>query len=307
MDGVLEIVVWGARGSIPISNAAVMTYGGCTSCVQVIADNGAHIIFDGGSGIHALGNKYIEEGFPDNPAIFISHAHWDHIQGIPFFTPAFIPGNRIRFFGCNHGTVSFRDILKNQMESPYFPVTLASWQADITISSIGETTVDIDGIKVTSSYAEHPGMTLGYRLDYKGKSIVYLPDNEPFAKFDTEAVFVNRSHEEEMGMETVFLEDQKAKFFGFIHDADVLIHDAQYTPEEYKRKVGWGHSNYEMAVRIGLYGNVRHLVLFHHDASRSDAEVGTIVKTCRRMVADSGGSMEVTAACQGAAPLQLVG
>lgn len=305
MDGILEIVFWGVRGSIPISNPGIMTYGGCTSCVEVIADNDAHIVLDGGSGIHPLGNKYMKKGFPDELTIFITHAHWDHIQGLPFFTPAFVPGNKIRFYGCNQGTVSFMDVLKNQMETPYFPVTLASWQADIAIESIDETVVDIKGIKIKSSYAEHPGMTLGYRMDYKGKSVVYLPDNEPFAKFDMETVFVDHTNDEDVDMETVFLEDQKAKFFGFIQDADVLIHDAQYTPEEYKQKTGWGHSNFELAVRIGLYGNVKHLVLFHHDASRSDADIERIVETSRKIVSDSGGSMRVTAACQSAPPLKL--
>jgi phosphoribosyl 1,2-cyclic phosphodiesterase len=306
MNGILEIVFWGVRGSLPISNSASSNYGGSTSCVEVIADNGTHIVFDGGSGIHPLGNKYMKEGLPKDLTIFITHAHWDHIQGLPFFTPAFVPGNKIGFFGCDQGTISFRDVLKHQMETPYFPVKLSSWLADIDIESIGETTIDINGIKIRSSYTEHPGMTLGYRLDYKGKSVVYMPDNEPFAKFDMETVFEEHGeNDEDLDMEKVFLEDQKAKLFSFIQDADVLIHDAQYTPEEYKAKAGWGHANFELTVRLALHGNVKHLVLFHHDASRSDRDIDRIVETSARIVSEQKGSMEVTAASQNAPNLIL--
>ncbi len=299
MSGTLELVFWGVRGSIPVSNNDISQYGGCTSCVELIADNGTHIVFDGGSGIHPLGNKYMNEGLPEKLNVFITHAHWDHIQGLPFFVPAFIPGNKITFYGCNQGTISFRDVLKHQMETPYFPVKLTHWMADITIESIGETVVDINGIKVQSAYAEHPGMTLGYKVEYKGKRIVYLPDNEPFAKFDMNKIFVERDLDsEDLDMEMVFLEDQKNKFFNFIGSADVLIHDAQYTPEEYQSRVGWGHSNFELTVRTALYGNVKHLVLFHHDASRTDEDIEEIVRISRKIAGEQGSSMQITAASQ---------
>jgi phosphoribosyl 1,2-cyclic phosphodiesterase len=306
MSKTLEIIFWGVRGSIPVSNQNISYYGGSTSCVEVIADNGTIIVFDGGSGIHPLGNKYMKEGLPDNLTIFITHAHWDHIQGLPFFTPAFIPGNKLTFYGCNQGDIPFKDVLKHQMETPYFPVKLSSWAADITFLSIGETTVDINGLSVTSSYAEHPGMTLGYRLDYKGKRIVYMPDNEPFAKFDMDKIFVDRDKDDEdLEMEMVCLEDQKAKFFGFINCADVLIHDAQYTPEEYKSKVGWGHSNFEFTVRAALYGKVKHLVLFHHDVTRSDDDIEKIVEISKEIVHKQGGTMEITAASQSSPSLDI--
>lgn len=298
MSKTLEIIFWGVRGSLPVSSQNTSCYGGSTSCVQVIADNGTHIVFDGGSGIHPLGNKYMKEGLPENLSIFITHAHWDHIQGLPFFIPAFILGKKMTFYGCNQGDIPFKEVIKNQMETPYFPVKLSSWMADITFESIGETVVDINGIKIGSFYAEHPGMTLGYRLEYEGKRIVYMPDNEPFAKYDINKVLVDHGDDEEPDMETVFLEDQKARFFGLIDNADVLIHDAQYTPEEYKSKVGWGHSSFEFIVRAALYGKVKHLVLFHHDATRSDKDIDAIVEISRKMASDEGSSMKITAASQ---------
>ena len=307
MSEILEIVFWGVRGSIPVSNQSITHFGGSTSCVEIIADNGTHIVFDGGSGIHPLGDKYMKEGLPKHFSIFITHAHWDHIQGLPFFTPAFIPGNKITFYGCNQGSIPFKDVLKHQMETPYFPVKLSSWMADIGFESIGEQTVDINGVKVKSSYAEHPGMTLGYRLEYNGKSVVYMPDNEPFAKFDMDQVFQHHDIEDEnLDLELVFLEDQKEKFFSFIRDADVLIHDAQYTPEEYKGKAGWGHSSFELTVKVALYGNVKHLVLFHHDASRSDQDVSQIVEASRALVKQHGGTLKVSAASQTCPPLKLM-
>jgi phosphoribosyl 1,2-cyclic phosphodiesterase len=306
MSKALEIVFWGVRGSIPVSGQRTALYGGSTSCVELIADNGTHIVLDGGSGIHPLGLKYMQEGFPDHLHIFITHAHWDHIQGLPFFVPAFIPGNKITFYGCNQGAIPFEDVLRHQMETPYFPVKLSSWMADIFIESIGETVVDINGIQIQSSYAEHPGMTLGFRLEYQGKSVVYMPDNEPFANFDLDKVFAeNDLDAEDLDMEMVFLEDQKHKFFSFIKNADVFIHDAQYTPEEYKTKTGWGHSSYELATRAALHGKVKHLVLFHHDAARTDKDLDTILEICRKIASDEGSSMVITAASQSAPKLTL--
>jgi len=304
MDSDLEIRFWGVRGSMPVCSPDVISYGGATPCVEIVADNGTHIVLDAGTGIQALGARYLRNGMPRHCAVFITHAHWDHIQGLPFFAPAFVPGHRIAFFGCNQGTLSFRDVLRAQMRSPFFPVEIESWQAEITIKSIAETTIDINGVSVTSRYAEHPGMTLGFRIGYKGKSIVYLPDNEPFARFEQAKVFTEIAVDPgEPDMELVCLLDQKKQFFNFIRSADVLIHDAQYMPMEYPAKIGWGHCSFITAVRAAMYGQVRHLVLFHHDPQRTDAEIGAQVQSCAAMVRASGASLTVSAASQSAPPI----
>jgi len=306
MGSELEIRFWGVRGSMPVCSSEVVAYGGCTPCVQLIADNGTHIILDGGTGIQALGREYLKNGMPGHCAVFITHAHWDHIQGLPFFSPAFVPGYQLSFFGCNQGTFSFKDILQEQMRSPFFPVELESWQADITIQSIAEATFDINGVSVTSHYAEHPGMTLGFKVEYKGKSIVYLPDNEPFAHIDPIKVFSEKSVDNENAdIESICLADQKKNFFDFIRSADVLIHDAQYTPEEYLTRIGWGHCSFSTAVKSALYAQVKHLVLFHHDPQRTDTQIGEQLNSCSAMVRATNSGLRVSAASQTAPPLFL--
>lgn len=307
MSGPLKVVFWGVRGSLPVCNSHVMRYGGSTSCIEIIADNGTHLIFDGGSGLYSLSNKYMTEGTPKNLAVFITHPHWDHIQGLPFFVPAFIPGNKIVFYGCNQGSLSLRDALQQQMQTPYFPVKLSNWKADIAFTPIGETEIEVNGVTVKSAYAEHPGMTLGYRIEYKGKKVVYLPDNEPFAKFSIDKVCADpAAGPDELDMEAVFLEDQKKKFFGFISGADLLIHDAQYTPQEYATKSGWGHSCFEITVKVAAHGRVKHLSLFHHDPARTDAALDEIVRRAQEIAAGQGSSLQVSAASEHA-PITITG
>jgi len=272
--------------------------------VQIIADNGTHIILDAGTGIQALGREYLKKGMPDKCAVFITHAHWDHIQGLPFFSPAFVPGCCLSFFGSDQGTFTFEDILREQMRSPFFPVDLESWQADVSIHSIAETSIDFGGICITSFFAEHPGMTLGFKISYKDKNIVYLPDNEPFAHFDPVKVFSERNIDTaNADIESICLSDQKKYFFDFIRSADVLIHDAQYTPEEYQSKAGWGHCSFTTVVKSALYGQVKHLVLFHHDPLRTDVQINEQVQSCAAMVRATNADLVVSAASQSAAPI----
>ena len=303
MNPLLKVNFSGVRGSIAVNDGTYNRYGGSTSSVQLIFDNAAEIILDGGSGIYRIGQKYMSRGpagIPENLLILISHQHWDHIQGLPFFVPMYIPKKKITICGCNQGSQLFKDILSGQMRDPYFPVEIQNWMADIDYRSIGETSFDFCDINIASINAEHPGMTLGFRITYKNKSIVYMPDNELFAKFSAEKVYTKYQGnlDNETDMSLIILEEQKKKFFGFIEKADLFIHDSQYTRDEYKTKIGWGHSCFEDAVNAGIYADVGHIVLFHHDPSHNDNKIDEMLSRALEIRDSLNSYCEITAASQ---------
>ena len=220
---------WGVRGSIASPGPDTQKYGGNTACVEVKA--GKHIIIlDGGTGLRRLGSQLMQEPSPKVLHIFLSHLHWDHIQGIPFFIPAFIKGNHVRFYGENKDTQSLKEILEAQMHSPNFPVPLSIMQAQIDFIEIKADQVFQfdDDVTVTTGQMNHPNGCLGIRVDYQGKSVVYTTDTE---------------HDPQGTLDQNVLE--------LAHQADALIYDSMYTEEEYHAgKIGWGHSTYTQAIRI---------------------------------------------------------
>ena len=300
----IKIIFSGLRGSIAVNDPNFTRYGGNTSSVQLQFDNGAEILLDGGSGIFQTGQRYMSKGgpagIPDKLMILITHQHWDHIQGLPFFVPLYIPKKKIVMCGCNQGSLLFKDILSGQMSDPYFPVELQNWMADIEYRSIGQEKFDFCDIKIESLNAEHPGMTLGYKITYKEKLITYMPDNELFAKFPQEKIYVKYwgDIDEKTDMETVILEEQKKHFFDFIENSDVFIHDSQYTRDEYKTKVGWGHSCFEDTVNAGIFANAKHIVLFHHDPSHNDNKIDEMLKKSEEIIISKNSRCKVSAASQ---------
>ena len=301
MINTIEITFWGVRGSIPANNKNRQKYGTNTSCVEVNL-NEYIIILDAGTGIYNFGLDYLKRDYRKDIIVCITHSHWDHIQGLPFFIPAYLPQQNITIIGCNQGMVEFKDILKNQMVAPYFPVEIENWKANIainTINSYNNFEIKLNNFKIEAMYVEHPGMTLGYKLLFDNKIIIYIPDNELFANFPRDKIYKHNEIYNFDDMELIFIEEQKSKFFGFINNADILIHDAQYTPDEYKQRIGWGHSCFEDTVKSGLYGNVKHLILFHHDPTHSDKELDEILKKSREIVKTEKKKMKVSAAYEG--------
>jgi phosphoribosyl 1,2-cyclic phosphodiesterase len=273
----MRITFWGVRGSIPSPGPDTVGVGGNTSCVEVRAGK-AILVFDGGTGLRLLGKRMIKE-MPFTAHLFFSHVHWDHIQGFPFFDPAFVAGNVIHLYGGNNVSRTLEETLAGQMDHPSFPVHLTEMGAKMvfhSVSGIDPVEVDAgDGAKavVRAAPGNHPNGVWAYRVDHGGRSVVYATDTEHYAVVDHKLAKLAKS-------------------------ADVLIYDSQYTPEEYagqtggSPKLGWGHSTFEEAVKLAKSAGVKKLVLYHHDPTQSDAAVAEKERRARELFANSEAARE---------------
>ncbi len=287
-----QIKFWGVRGSIPTPGPRTIRYGGNTPCVEVQFTGGPLFILDAGSGIRDLGNHLLQRPEPVEAFIFISHFHWDHIQGLPFFRPAYKPGNRFTILGSDDAAMALDQIIAFQMNPTYFPVAIQDMQAEIHFRSLREESFQLQGVQVETIYLNHPGYTLGYRFTYRGKSLVYFSDNEPFQ------THLSRTSEEKVPKENNlrrdrvedlfdnFVENKNEQFVAFCRGADVLIHDSQYFPNEYQLKQTWGHSPFTFTVELAIQSQVKHLILFHHDPDHSDEIVEEKLKSARAIIAE---------------------
>jgi CheY-like chemotaxis protein len=229
---------------------------------------------------------------PISATVLLSHTHWDHIQGFPFFAPLFVPGNRITVCGPKGSGRSLRKVLSGQMEFNYFPVEIGELPATITFRELGEGTHEIDGVRVVAQYLHHPAMTLGYRIEADGAAVVYLSDHEPFS----ETLWHDRpasTHAESI------VHEGDRRHARFMAGAGLVIHDAQYTPEEYSSKKNWGHSTYEYAVGLAAAAGVRQIALTHHDPTHDDDFVEAIEKRARGYAEQLGYAVEVCCAYEG--------
>jgi phosphoribosyl 1,2-cyclic phosphodiesterase len=289
-DG-LRVRLWGVRGSIPCPGPATVEHGGNTTCIELRYDSDDKlIIIDAGTGIRALGNYLMQHDLPRGPidtSIFFSHTHWDHIMGFPFFTPIFIPGTKLRVYGpVTYEDDGLDDIIGGQLRYRYFPIKQSELAAEIEYNSIRECSMDLgDGLWVTTKYLNHPILCLGYRFEFKGKSFCTLYDIEPFRNvFPTDPN--DPGYDEDAAKEgELAAHEENEKILQFIKGADLLIHDSQYTQEEYlKSKLGWGHSTFEHAINSAHKAGVKRLILFHHDPMRSDQELNNLLGNYRDMV-----------------------
>ena len=293
-----RIRFWGVRGSIPVPGPSTVRYGGNTSCVEVRAD-GEIIVLDGGSGIRLLGME-LEEEFGSQPVkltLLITHTHWDHIQGLPFFLPAYNEKNQIRVLGYEGARAGLATILSGQMETPFFPVSLRDLAGNIAIEELKEMEFSIGKVQVRSKFANHPGICAGYRLYTSGGSVAYFPDNEPYELLKLQIAGRDNTSEREA---RAFAKAERLKLVKFLEDCDVLILDAQYTDEEYEKHIGWGHGSLSRVVSVALEAKVQKLILFHHDPMHSDEKIDEMVERARLLVVESGSQLEVEAAREGA-------
>jgi phosphoribosyl 1,2-cyclic phosphodiesterase len=293
-----RLKLWGVRGSIPVPGPGTVRYGGNTACVEVRAD-GELIVLDAGSGIRELGVT-LENEFgsqPINLSLLITHVHWDHIQGFPFFVPSYNDKNQIRILGYNGADAGLREILKGQMATPFFPVALYDLPGKIQFESLETMDFKIGKVRIRAKFMNHPGVCVGYRIITSTGSIAYLPDHEPYEAFKLHSA---KSHLLSPEQTKKRAQEDRAELVKFLQGSDVLILDAQYTDEEYQAHVGWGHGSLSTAVSLELDAGVRKLILFHHDPTHDDEMVDKMVQTARKLAAKSESYLEVEGAREGA-------
>lgn len=263
---------WGVRGSIASPGASTAEVGGNTSCVEVRCGS-QRLILDAGTGLRALGDSLLAEKKPIDATLLLSHFHWDHIQGLPFFVPAYLPSTKLTIVGSSDGRHSLRDKLSRQMTEPHFPVQLDDLSAELGYREARPNqALEIGDVQVRVARLNHPGGVFAYRIEHAGRSIVYATDTEHYACVDP-------------------VLKQLAE------GADMLIYDAQYTPEEYRgdagrSKVGWGHSTYVAGIEVARASGVKKLVLFHHDPQRTDEGVARIEALSRETFGDTVAARE---------------
>jgi phosphoribosyl 1,2-cyclic phosphodiesterase len=269
--GRVSLRCWGVRGSIPTPGAGTHRYGGNTSCVEVRV--GSHrLVFDAGTGIRLLGGHMSGDWSARRANIFLTHFHWDHIQGFPFFAPLYAPGRELRIVGPEQDEMDIQTLFARQMGPVFFPVPFEALAANTSFQHLNEGEWEEDGVRIRGLRVRHPSFTLGYRIEAQGSVICYVPDNEL-----------------EGGSYAVDGGDWPARFRRFVEGADVLIHDAMFTNEEYQNRIGWGHSTFEQALELAVEAEVKHLVFFHHSPDRTDDALDRILARFRERSADVDG------------------
>jgi phosphoribosyl 1,2-cyclic phosphodiesterase/CheY-like chemotaxis protein len=289
---------WGVRGSIPVPGPSTIGYGGNTTCVEVRTD-GEIIVLDAGSGIRELGLALESEfgSSPINLTLLLTHTHWDHIQGLPFFLPAYKPKNSIRVLGYEGARAGLGTILAAQMEVPFFPVSWSDLPSTIKIEELKKMEFSVGKVRARAKFLNHPGVCVGYRLFTKDGSIAFLPDNEPFEPLKLKLAARDGVRPEKARAQAAIA---RSKLVEFLKEADVLILDSQYTDEKYQQHVGWGHGALSRVVSLALEARVRKLFLFHHDPQHDDHKIDEMLERARLLVVESGRALEVDAAREGA-------
>jgi phosphoribosyl 1,2-cyclic phosphodiesterase len=291
-----RIKFWGTRGSIAVPGRETLRYGGNTTCIELRAD-GELMVLDAGSGIRPLGVALKQEfqERPINLSLLITHAHWDHIQGFPFFKPAYDPKNEIRILGFDGAGATFREIMTEPMRSPFFPITMRELSAKMEINKLTEMKFSLGKVDVHAAFVNHPGVCAGYRLFTSTGSVAFLPDHEPYESFLHAARGQPLTAEQAKEIAT----NEHARLVQFLRGSEILVLDSQYTDKEYQTHIGWGHGSVSSAVSLALAAEVQTLLLFHHDPGHDDDKVDTMAKSARELVAKSGRPLEVAAAQEG--------
>jgi phosphoribosyl 1,2-cyclic phosphodiesterase len=274
----MKIICWGARGSIPVSGKEYLKYGGATTCIEFRTNNDQLIIIDAGSGIRKLGNKLFKEGVKEYNIIF-THAHWDHIMGFPFFKPIYSKGTQINMLGSTTAQESIKHIVSKTMGAPNFPVKFEDIHAEISYIGSCPDWFRIKDVSITPIALSHTNKGMGFKFEENGRSFVFLTDNE-------------LTYKHPGGLEY-------KDYLEFSRAVDLLIHDSEFTPDEYQHTRTWGHSIYLDALNLAIEAEVKRFGLFHHNQERTDEAIDRMVEDCKRLIKEKGSNMECFAVAEG--------
>jgi len=275
----MEIKFWGTRGSIPAPGPDTLEFGGNTSCVEVLLNCGRRLIIDGGTGLRPLGKRLLEDGAPVKIHLLLSHGHWDHLLGIPFFLPIYQETTEILVDGWPPAFQAMTRVFDSHLGDGFFPVAFENLKARIDfLNRLAHGPLEVDGVRIDAIPTNHPQGGFGFRFREGDHSMVFITDNELGA---------------DQGR-------RLPEFAEFAQDCDLLIHDAQFLPSDLAEHLGWGHSTYAEAVTLAQMAGARTLILTHHDPGRSDTEVEKIIAQARKLAANSTNLHYIDAAREGA-------
>lgn len=278
----LKLTYWGTHGTLPVPGPKTVRYGGNTSCVTLEAQGEPLLIFDAGTGIKSLSRKLMQKPQRLTAKIFITHPHWDHINCLPFFTPLYLQGNEIEVLGCPHGSSTTREIISAQMDDVYFPITMREFGARLFFRDLREERIEVGGFRIETLMLSHPGSCLGYRVWRGDRSVCYITDNELFPK---DSDFYNPEFDE--------------RITRFVEGTDILITDTNYLDEDYRARIGWGHSCVREVVSLAHRAKVKSLHLFHHDPDQDDDAIDRKLRQAEERKSALGGSFECVCPAEG--------
>jgi phosphoribosyl 1,2-cyclic phosphodiesterase/ActR/RegA family two-component response regulator len=279
----IDVTFWGVRGTLPVPGRTALRYGGNTSCVTMEFPRGQLFVFDAGTGIKALSDHLVRRGHqPLNAKIFISHPHWDHINALPFFRPLYQRGNEFEILGSAQGDTSLSELISAQMDGVYFPIRFKEFGAHVRFTELGEQDVRVDGIQVRTLFLSHPGTCLGFRVDYNGRSVCYVTDNELYPEGTR---FHDRRYVE--------------RLTAFVSGTDMLITDTTYDDADYPERMHWGHSSVGQVAKVASAARVRTWCLFHHDPDQSDNDIDAKVSAARKALERLGSDVMAIAPAEG--------
>jgi phosphoribosyl 1,2-cyclic phosphodiesterase len=302
----MKVHFWGVRGSLPVPGPKTERYGGNTSCVEVRSEAGTRIVVDAGTGIRRLGKELMQEEFESGRGtahLLISHTHWDHIQGLPFFAPLYQAGNRLYVYARRRDDVHLRTVFASQTGDPYFPISIDEAKAEISFRELADfASFEIADVKVSCARLNHPYVATAYRLSADGASVAYVSDTAPFSDILFEQQYVGQPPSpgaSQSENDRAKLRSMREGVVRLCEGADLVIYDTMFTGDDYRRIPHYGHSRPSDAMEICQEAGARRLALFHHAPERSDAEVDAILAEARVLAAASGKPLDLVAAFEG--------